>query len=341
MPEMPKGMFQRGSSYYVRLFSGGQDRWVSLGSDFDEASAQLLKLRQGGMPPSRETVAQAAERWLTSYVATARNQKGQQIATRRVERYLERALGPKLVEKVSKGDLRSYRLWLERLPLSPQTVVHILSDARCLFRWCEDMGMIDRSPVPRRLLPRIQERPPDRLSEGELEGLVHLPEPHGFVIRLALATGLRWAELCRAQVAHVERGMLVVSHTKSSRVRRVPLSPELLGEIRGRVGGLVGFPAENPMSFTRTVRRLSGVERFHVHQLRHTFACRWLEAGGSLAALQQVLGHSTVVTTQRYARLDEEAIRREAERVQTVAATVAAAAVRAVGGGREELNPSA
>jgi integrase len=92
------------------------------------------------------------------------------------------------------------------------------------------------------------------------------------------------------------------------------------------------------MSFTRTVRRLSGVERFHVHQLRHTFACRWLEAGGSLAALQQVLGHSTVVTTQRHARLDEEAIGREAERVRTVAATVAAAARPALSEVPGELN---
>jgi site-specific recombinase XerD len=63
------------------------------------------------------------------------------------------------------------------------------------------------------------------------------------------------------------------------------------------------------------VRRHSGVEGFHVHQLRHSFACRWIEAGGTLAALQQILGHASVVTTQQYARLSEDSVRREAERI--------------------------
>src|ERR1041385_6150180 len=59
-----------------------------------------------------------------------------------------------------------------------------------------------------------------------------------------------------------------------------------------------------------------GVEHFHAHQLRHTFACRWLEAGGSLAALQEILGPSSIVTTQRYGRLSEAHVRAEAERIQ-------------------------
>ncbi len=68
-------------------------------------------------------------------------------------------------------------------------------------------------------------------------------------------------------------------------LRRVPLPPALLAEVRARIGKLVPF--SSPGQFNARVRVLSRVSRFHVPQLRHTFACRWLEAGGSLPALQQ------------------------------------------------------
>jgi integrase/recombinase XerD len=191
------------------------------------------------------------------------------------------------------------------------TVWHVLSDARCLFRWAEDEGLVDRSPFPRRVMPRLQERPPDRLTDEDVERLLAIPEPWAFVIRFGLATGLRWGEMARAQAAHVENGVLVVSQTKSGRVRRVPIDPGLL---RGRVGLLL--PTRDVTGFTRRVRRLSGVARFHPHQLRHTMACRWLERGGSLPALQQILGHASIVTTQRYARLTDAAVQAEAERLR-------------------------
>jgi integrase len=123
--------------------------------------------------------------------------------------------------------------------------------------------------------------------------------------------------------------MLVVSQTKSRKVRRVPLSPGTYRELRMRVGKLVPF--EDSDRFNHHVRKLSGVDRFHIHQTRHTFACQWLERGGSLASLQQILGHASVVTTQRYARLSDEHVRAEAERLAgKVAAEVAAAKTQRV-----------
>lgn len=265
---------------------------------------------------SQVSVSDAVAQWLKGYIATARNPKGQKLSEVRAGLYLEPFMGHRFLNKVTREDLRAYRLWLEREgSISQQTVAHVLSDARCFFRWCQDSGLIDHCPVPRKLLPRIQERLPDRLTEEEVTRLVALPEPYGFVIRFALGTGLRWGELCRAQASHIDKGVLLVSQTKTGKVRRVPLPPDLQREFSSRVGKLVPFAESSMGGFARMVKRLSEVERFHPHQTRHTYACQWLERGGSLAALQQLLGHSTIVTTQRYARLSDGYVQEEAERI--------------------------
>jgi integrase len=112
-----------------------------------------------------------------------------------------------------------------------------------------------------------------------------------------------------------QQGVLVVHHTKSWKVRRVPLPRALWGELRVRVGKFL--PIADAWGFARMVRRHSRVVKFHPHQMRHTFACRWLERGGSLAALQQMLGHSSIVTTQRYARISDDMVRREVGRLES------------------------
>jgi integrase len=63
-----------------------------------------------------------------------------------------------------------------------------------LLQLVRGLGLLDKSPFPRRVMPRIQERPPDRLTEKEVEAVLSVPEPHLWVVRLArggLATGLR------------------------------------------------------------------------------------------------------------------------------------------------------
>jgi integrase/recombinase XerD len=78
-----------------------------------------------------------------------------------------------------------------------------------------------------------------------------------------------------------------------------------------RVGRLVPFAEKSPGSFARAVRRATGIDGFHVHQMRHTFACQALERGVSLPAVQRALGHADISTTERYAQLTDDAVMRE------------------------------
>jgi len=315
--KLPKNMIRRAGKpgFWFRRMVNGQVVVRSLGTEYESACRALRAFKAEEQTLQTLTVAEAAERWLKLYVGTARSLKSQRLAKQRVETYLMPALGHYLLEKLRGDHLRGYRLQLEKSSLSVQSVRHILSDARCLLYWCEDAGLVGRSPFPRKILPRVQERPPDRLTEEEVKALCTMPGPHGFVARLGIGTGLRWGELCRAQSRDIQGEVLVVHQTKTGKVRRVPLTPALQRELKNRVGKLVPYSETACGAFASYAKKLSGVAGFHAHRMRHTFACQWLESGGSLAALQQILGHSTIVTTQRYARLSDESVMAEARRL--------------------------
>ena len=316
MPKLPKHMVRRAGKpgYWFRQTVSGVERTQYLGGDYQAALRKLRSLKTEELPVSSITVEDAARRWLSSHVATARTVRDQRLAAQRVRDYLTPFLGAFQLHRVNGEHLRAYRLHLEDTHLSAQSVKHILSDVRCFLNWCEDAGLMDRSPVPRRLLPKIQERPPDRLTEEEAARVSALPDPVGFACRFLLGTGLRWSEFVRLQVSDIADGAILVHRTKSGKMRRVPLTVELQAELKHRIGRLCPYRWSDYLA--QKVRATTGIEAFHVHQLRHSFACRWLERGGSLAALQELLGHSSIVTTQRYGRLSDQFVEEELRRME-------------------------
>lgn len=305
MPRLPTNMIRRKGKpgFWYRKVTHGKVSVRFLGTDFEDAKNRLRSLKDDVVPTSVE---EAAKRWLK--VAVPLNRKDVRLAEQRIRDYLIPHLGHVLLSRLSSEQVRGYRMALEKSHLSVQSVRHVLSDLRCLLNWCEDSGLVSRSPFPRRILPKVQERPPDRLTDEQVEAVSSLEEPYGFMCRFLVFTGLRWGEFVRAQAADIQGGLLVVSQTKSGKVRRVPVPQEAMG----RVGRLC--PIKHADGFNLSVRRRTGFD-FHVHQLRHTFACRWLERGGSLAALQEILGHASIVTTQRYGRLGEAHVIEEARKV--------------------------
>jgi len=171
-------------------------------------------------------------------------------------------------------------------------------------------------------MQKLGKSPPDSLSDTEVETVIALSNPWVFNLRLAMCTGCRWAELVRLERTDLTAdGLLLIRKTKNGEPRTVPIPRNLLTEIMSRRGRLFVTRTGRPYSefsngaFNATIARKTGIDRFHVHMTRHTFACRYLEAGGELAMLQEVLGHSSVTTTQRYGRPNEKAIRADAARV--------------------------
>src|SRR5689334_16038406 len=93
MPRLPKNMIKRGRAFYYRESAGGQDKRLSLGTDYEEACRRLRSLKRDGVPSASVSVEDAARRWLSGYVPTARGARDQRLAAQRVRDYLVPVLG--------------------------------------------------------------------------------------------------------------------------------------------------------------------------------------------------------------------------------------------------------
>jgi integrase len=144
------------------------------------------------------------------------------------------------------------------------------------------------------------------------------------VVTVALETGLRKGELLGLEWDRVDlsRGVLRLEVTKSGKRREVPMRQAVYTTLAG-----LPEPHEGRVWRTGSVRKAfenavtgAELEDFHFHDLRHTFASRYVMRGGSLPALQQILGHATLAMTMRYSHLSPRHLRDEMEKTDTATA---------------------
>ena len=323
---LPAGLYEtKGTDgricYYsrVRGEAGRVDRRIPRGADRAQAIEAHLRLRaQKSREPWTE-VRDAWREWLALDIGQKWKPKNARTVEQRFVAYVDPLLGRKRVCDLSGDDSRRLAKRLAEHGLSGQTQAHMLTHWARFGRWLESERFVPRTPVLSGLRPTIPASIPDPLTEEELGQLEGIAERYRFAVRLILATGLRWSDTVRLEARHLSvDGWLTVACSKTGKRLRIPLGetdPELAAEIRQRVGRLVPFGAGSVSSFNRRVKGHSGLERFSTYRLRDTFACTWLEHGGSITDLQQILGHASPETTQRYGRPSDERIRAEAQRI--------------------------
>ena len=241
-----------------------------------------------------------------------------------------RLSGPADVDHVV---LRRYLAYLSTRRLARRSVARKAAALRRYFGWLRRTGAIASDPSRRLSAPRGEGRLPHVLKAEELEALLPAAVPTDpvarrdqAVVELLYGSGLRVAELCGLRPVDVDlaRGQLLV-WGKGSKQRQLPMSEASVEAVRDWVerGRAALVTAETPadaLFLNRRGRRLTprDVRRIldrrsasptHPHALRHTFATHLLDGGADLRAVQELLGHADLATTQLYTHVSKERLR--------------------------------
>lgn len=248
-------------------------------------------------------------------------------------------LGLDRPEQVDRRTLRRYVAHLTTLGRSRRTIARHAASLRRYFDWCRRRGRIEVDPSARLSVAGADGRLPRVLRRDELDGLFGAePAPTDDPVEAAIAvrdravleilygSGLRVSELCalRPDGIDLERARLTV-WGKGAKQRIVPLSPPAVDALRHWLdaGRRVLATTETPDDAVfvnrrahpltpRDVRRLldrRAVAPAHPHALRHTFATHLLDGGADLRAVQELLGHADLATTQLYTHVSRERLR--------------------------------
>lgn len=239
--------------------------------------------------------------------------------------------GPESIDRVV---LRRYVAYLTTRRYAKRSIARKAASLRRYFAWAHRCGWLPDDPAVGLQAPNDPGRLPRVLASSELRELLDPTvadddEPlwrrrrDDAVLELLYGSGVRVAELCGLARADLDlRGGAVVVWGKGSRERRVPLSGPCVEALDAwlavadapRADGVDRLfvnargHALTPRDVRRILDRRSPVPT-HPHALRHSFATHLLDGGADLRAVQELLGHRDVATTQRYTHVSRERLR--------------------------------
>lgn len=233
--------------------------------------------------------------------------------------------------------LREFVLHLKDLGLAPASIRRQVSAVRTYFRFLAGEGRLTTDPSDELETPKGWHKLPEVLTTTEVEALLGSPnpdEPRAWrdraLLEVAYATGMRVSELVGLEVRNIWfDDALVRVLGKGSKERLVPIGRRALGAAalyvrevrptldRGKSRGRFFLNARGqPLSrvgawgiIKKHAERAGIAKRVTPHTLRHTFATHLLEGGADLRAVQEMLGHADLSTTQIYTHVDREYLR--------------------------------
>jgi len=240
-----------------------------------------------------------------------------------MNRHVIRFIGSRACAEMDMSDLVDLKASIgrsSRKALSPHSINRYINMTKAIFSWGFKNDLIPFDPWAKYKKPREKPEPPELLTMDELERVMDCAEPHcKWVIDVAFNTGCRpgRTELFKLKFGDVvdwEKGKLLIRSTKT-RPRVVDLRPDFLERLKAkrdeaRSEYIVDYNG-NPLtrikrSFKMALKRAGIEKKVRPYDLRHMYGTYMAKGGGDIFAIQKLMGHSSIVTTQRYLHHAEE-----------------------------------
>ncbi|MDR2809101.1 MAG: site-specific tyrosine recombinase XerD [Tannerellaceae bacterium] len=236
-------------------------------------------------------------------------------------------------------DLQQFVAQLHDVGIHPRSQARIISGIRAFYRFLMLDGYITTDPTELLESPKIGLKLPEVLSVNEINSIldtIDLSLPEGqrnrAMLEVLYSCGLRVSELTSLRYSDVyfEEGFIKVEG-KGSKQRLVPISETAIREIKNYLYDRNLIPVrkgcEDILFLNRRGTALSRIMVFYIvkqqtekagihknvspHTFRHSFATHLLEGGANLRAIQEMLGHEKITTTEIYTHVDRESLRKE------------------------------
>ncbi|RZT96106.1 integrase/recombinase XerD [Ancylomarina subtilis] len=238
-------------------------------------------------------------------------------------------------EQVVLQDLKDFVTWINDAGTSPRTQARVISGIKAYFKYLLLEEVIDRNPTALLEAPKIGRKLPHTLTVEEIDVLVKAVDTNKAegqrnraILETLYSCGLRVSELIDLRVSnlHFRMGFIKI-HGKGNKERLIPIGKRAKKEIklylknyRGKLN--IDKDSEDILFLNRRGRKLSRVMIFTIiknlskkvgltknvspHTFRHSFASHLVEGGADLRAVQEMLGHESILTTEIYTHLDRD-----------------------------------
>jgi integrase/recombinase XerD len=252
--------------------------------------------------------------------------------------YLDYAKVSKMPEEIDHATLLGFIKWINELGMTARSQARVLSGLKAFYKYLLMENQIQNDPTELMEAPRIGQKLPDFLTVEEINSLIlgidrSIPEGerNKAMIETLYSCGLRVSELVNLKLSHTYFDVGFVKITgKGNKERIVPIGNSAIQQLkiyleynRSKITIVPGH--EDFVFLNRRGKKLTRVMVFTIiknlcvkvgirssispHTFRHSFATHLIEGGADLRAVQEMLGHSSITTTEIYTHLDRDYLR--------------------------------